>query len=92
MPRKNFKQKENPKERKKPIGRKKACRFCVDKELVIDYKLAKHLILFLTERGKIVPRRMTGNCAYHQRRVVESVKRARHLALLPFTVTHTVNL
>lgn len=91
MPRRNEKKKESVKDRKKPIGRKKACRFCVDKDMLIDYKLAKHLTQFLTERGKLVPRRMTGNCAFHQRRIVESVKRARLLALLPFSVVHALS-
>lgn len=94
MPRKNFKTntESSPKERKKIVARKKACRFCVDKDLAIDYKLVKHLTPFLTERGKIVARRMTGNCIYHQKRIVESVKRARHLALLPYTIAHSVTL
>ncbi len=88
MPRKNTKKKEIKREKKRIVTRKKPCRFCVDKDLIIDYKLAKHLTQFLTERGKITPRRITGNCAYHQRRVVESVNRARLLAFLPYTVTH----
>ena len=77
------------KDRKKLHMRKKACRFCVDKDMFIDYKNAKLLGSFLSERGKLVPRRMTGNCACHQRKIVEAVKRARILAFIPFTVTHS---
>ena len=68
--------------------RKKACRFCVDKEMPIDYKLPRHLAHFLTERGKIVPRRVTGTCSFHQLRIVEAIARARLLAFLPYTVSH----
>ena len=67
------------------IFRKKQCRFCKDKSLVIDYKNVELLSQFITERGKIMPRRMTGNCAKHQRRLATAIKRARILALLPFT-------
>lgn len=87
MPRKINKRKEK-KEKKRLITRKRSCRYCVDKEMVIDYKLARQLGPFLSERGKITPRRNTGNCAYHQRRVVEAIQRARLLALIPYTVTH----
>lgn len=86
MPRK-FKKKDK-KEKKRILLKRRACRFCVDKEIPIDYKLAKQLGYFLSERGKLVPRRITGNCAYHQRRVVEAIERARVLALLPYTVSH----
>ncbi len=68
-------------------SRKKPCRFCADPYFFLDYKESKILIPFITERGKIIPRRVTGNCAYHQRRLQESVKRARILALLPFAST-----
>ncbi len=68
--------------------RKKVCRFCADPYFFLDYKEPKLLILFVTERGKIIPRRVTGNCAFHQRRVQEAVKRARILALIPFTTIH----
>lgn len=85
MPRKKFKEK---REKKRIATRKKACRYCVDKDMPIDYKLVRQLGYFLTERGKLVPRRVTGNCAYHQRLVVEAIQRARVLALLPYTVTH----
>jgi small subunit ribosomal protein S18 len=69
---------------KKVFSRRRACRFCTDKEVVIDYKDAKTLKNFVTERGKIVPRRIYGTCAKHQRQLTEAVKRARQLALLPY--------
>ncbi|MBU0506659.1 MAG: 30S ribosomal protein S18 [bacterium] len=75
---------------KKNVLRKKFCRFCTDSENYIDFRRAKMLAEFLTERGKIVPRRVSGNCQFHQTRVVESIKRARHLALLPYTSQHVV--
>jgi len=68
-------------ERKK----RKTCRFCENKTLVIDYKDDRLLKKFISDRGKIVPRRISGNCAKHQRRVTIAIKRGRHLALLPFT-------
>lgn len=67
--------------------RRKVCRFCADKSLVVDYKDAGNLRHFLTERGKIIPRRISGNCAKHQRALSVAVKRARIIALLPFTIT-----
>nr|HID13989.1 30S ribosomal protein S18 [Anaerolineae bacterium] len=66
--------------------RPKTCVFCVDKVTHIDYKQADVLRRFLTERGKIRPRRQTGTCATHQRQLALAIKRARHLALLPFVV------
>ncbi len=65
--------------------RKKVCAFCVDKIEQIDYKDAAKLRRFTTERGKILPRRISGNCAKHQRQVTIAIKRARNIALLPFT-------
>ena len=65
--------------------RRKVCSFCVDKVDHIDYKDAAKLRRFTTERGKILPRRISGNCAKHQRQVTLAVKRARNIALLPFT-------
>lgn len=65
--------------------RKKTCRFCENKTRVIDYKDEKLLRKFITDRGKIVPRRISGNCAKHQRRLTIALKRGRHLALLPYT-------
>ena len=64
--------------------RRKVCTFCVDKVEHIDYKNVAKLRRFITERGKILPRRVTGNCAKHQRAVTLAVKRARHLAILPY--------
>jgi len=65
-------------------GRRKMCRFCGETELVIDYKDARMLRSFITERGKIVPRRISGNCAKHQRAISTAIKRARVIALLPY--------
>ena len=66
-------------------GRRKVCKFCVDKATSIDYKDVRTLEKFVTERGKIMPRRMSGNCAKHQRQLSEAIKRARAIALLPYT-------
>lgn len=66
-------------------NRKKVCRFCADTKIEIDYKDVRLLVNFITDRGKIVPRRISGNCAAHQRSVQQAVKRARVLALLPFS-------
>ena len=68
-------------------GRKKkrVCQFCADKIDFIDYKDSNKLKRFISERGKILPRRITGNCAKHQRTLTVSIKRARHVAILPFT-------
>ena len=70
---------------KKLFSRKKVCRFCADKELGIDYKDVKTLRNFVSERGKIIPRRIVGTCATHQRQLCEAIKRARHIALLPYS-------
>ncbi len=69
---------------KKVFSRRRVCRFCTDKDVTIDYKDAKTLRNFVTERGKIIPRRIYGTCAKHQRQLTEAVKRARQLALLPY--------
>jgi small subunit ribosomal protein S18 len=66
-------------------GRKRVCGFCVDKIEGVDYKDVARLRRYITERGKIVPRRISGNCAKHQRQVTVAIKRARAVALLPFT-------
>ena len=63
------------------------CRFCADEGVTIDYKNVAMLKHFITERGKLVPRRISGNCARHQRSLALSVRRARMIALVPFTVT-----
>lgn len=73
--------------RRKVFHRKKICRFCADSSLKIDYKDPKTLRYFVTERGKIVPRRISGNCAKHQRQLSLAIKRARHIALMPYTTT-----
>jgi len=76
-------------EKRPPRGmafhRRKVCRFCADSSLAIDYKDVRMLRMFTTERGKIVPRRISGNCAKHQRVITVAVKRARDIALLPHT-------
>lgn len=66
-------------------GRKKVCGFCVDKVESIDYKDVARLRRYISERAKILPRRVTGTCAHHQRELTVAIKRARHLALLPFS-------
>ena len=71
----------------KPRGnrkRRKVCAFCVDKVEEIDYKDAQKLKRYLSERSKILPRRTTGTCAMHQRQLTDAIKRARHVALLPY--------
>src|SRR6185436_4533354 len=73
--------------RKRTFARRKVCRFCADKNVAIDYKDPQTLKYFITDRGKIIPRRISGNCAKHQRKVSTAIKRARMIALLPFTVT-----
>ncbi len=83
-----------PMRKRKRAGRKtflraKVCRFCADKEMTIDYKDARVLRIFVTERHKIIPRRISGNCARHQRALTVAIKRARHVALMPFTSDHT---
>lgn len=67
-------------------SRRKVCNFCTDNTTYIDYKEVDQLKRLLSDRGKILPRRKTGTCAKHQRRLSQAVKRARHLALLPYTV------
>ena len=71
-------------EKKRRFQRKKVCRFCADKIPVIDYKDIRLLKGYVTDRGKIVPRRISGNCAKHQRELTNAVKRCRNIALLPF--------
>lgn len=71
--------------RRRAGGRRKVCRFCADKSLKVDYKDVRTLGTFITEGGKIVPSRVTGNCAKHQRALTVAIKRARILALLPFS-------
>lgn len=66
-------------------ARRRVCSFCVDKVSSIDYKDIGKLRRYMTERGKVLPRRISGNCAKHQRQLTTAIKRARHIALLPFT-------
>ena len=70
-------------------GKRRFCRFCADRAATIDYKDPQALRYFMTERGKIVPRRISGTCAYHQRKLNKAIKQARNIALLPFTATGT---
>ncbi len=72
---------------RRSAGRRKVCRFCADKTVTLDYKNSAVLKNFITERGKLVPRRISGNCAKHQRKLALAVRRARMIALIPFTVT-----
>jgi small subunit ribosomal protein S18 len=71
--------------RRRRFGRRKVCKFCVDKVGAVDHKDVKRLRTFLTERGKIIPRRISGNCARHQRQLTGALKRLRTIALIPFT-------
>ena len=71
--------------KKKRGRRKKVCSFCADKSATIDYKDVRKLGKYLTERGKILPRRISGTCAIHQRAVTKAIKRARIVALLPYS-------
>ncbi len=74
--------------KKKGFQRRKVCRFCADSTLVIDYKDPKSLRLFITETGKMTPRRISGTCAKHQRPLAQEIKRARQLAMLPYAPSH----
>ena len=81
---------DNTVETEQPVGRRyiarpKICQFCADKNVLIDYKAGDMLRRFVAEDGKIRPRRQTGTCARHQRELATAIKRARHIALLPFS-------
>ncbi len=78
--------------RRRPFGRRKVCSFCVEKVKEIDYKDAGRLRRFVSDRGRIESRRKTGTCAKHQRWLAVALKRARHLAMLPYTPEHVRNL
>lgn len=86
-----MKPKPNRKKRRGPalMNRKKVCRACVDETVRIDYKHVDLLQQFVTERGKIVPRRISGACARHQRALTEAIRRARHVALLPYATVQS---
>jgi len=73
--------------KKKVYHRRKVCRFCADSSIEIDYKNPKQLKYFVAERGKIIPRRISGTCAKHQRVLMHAIKRARTIALLPYVGT-----
>ena len=73
-----------PKKKEKRPPRKKVCKLCLDRVEFVDYKDERRLFRAITERGKIVPRRISGNCSRHQAQITRSVKRARVLALIPF--------
>src|SRR5260370_9474761 len=75
--------------RRRPMFRRRVCRFCADKSLAIDYKDLRTISQFVTERGQMTPSRITGNCARHQRFLAPPLKRARTVALLPFTPAKT---
>jgi len=81
------KDKDKDGKRRRGFGRRKVCRFCAEENIKIDYKDCQLLKYFVTERGKIVPRRISGNCAKHQREIALAIKRARLIALVPFAVT-----
>ena len=76
------------KAKKRMFVRRKVCRFCADKKLLLDYKEPKTLRLFITETGKVTPRRISGTCAKHQRKLAVQIKRARQIALLPYAPKH----
>ncbi|MSQ15248.1 MAG: 30S ribosomal protein S18 [Dehalococcoidia bacterium] len=76
-------------QRSRYVPRRKVCAFCAEKSSQIDYKNPAQLRRFVSDRGKIEPRRRTGSCARHQRALARAIKRARHIALLPFTAGHT---
>jgi small subunit ribosomal protein S18 len=78
------------KKKRRGFQRRKVCPFCVNKTMIIDYKSPEILRKFVTERGRIVPRRISGVCAMHQRKLTEEIKRARILALLPFTTANMI--
>ena len=75
--------------KKRGFIRRKVCRFCADKHIKIDYRDPKTLRLFVTETGKMIPRRISGNCAKHQRPLAMAIKRARILALVPYAASHS---
>ena len=72
-------------DKRRGVRTKKVCQFCADKTETIDYKDVEKLKKYVTERGKILPKRITGTCAEHQRAVTKAIKRARIVALLPYT-------
>lgn len=85
--RRNARAQESTGFRRRGPTRRKVCRFCAEKIDLIDYKDTRTLSSFITERGKLVPSRISGNCARHQRSLTTAIKRARVVALMPFTAT-----
>jgi small subunit ribosomal protein S18 len=83
----NNKSRPDSRKKKRYFHRRKVCRFCADSSLAIDYKESKTLRYYISERGKIIPRRITGTCAKHQRVLTTAIKRARTIALLPYVGT-----
>lgn len=79
--------KNDPRRRGGGSRRRRVCRFCIDSTLKVDYKDPQAIRYFITDRGKIVPRRISGNCAKHQRQVCLAIKRARNIALMPFAAS-----
>jgi small subunit ribosomal protein S18 len=71
--------------RKRRFHKRKSCKFCEDSTIRIEYKEVKLLKMYITERGKIIPRRITGNCAKHQRQLTTAIKQARNIALISFS-------
>jgi small subunit ribosomal protein S18 len=71
--------------KRRRFGRRKVCKFCVDKISLIDYKDIRRLRSFVSERGKITPRRISGSCSRHQRQLTHAIRRARTVALVPYT-------
>jgi small subunit ribosomal protein S18 len=78
---------QKPRRKKRVFHRRKVCRFCADTSILINYKDPKSLRYFITERGKIIPQRLSGCCAKHQRTLTHAIKRARTIALLPYVGT-----
>lgn len=70
--------------KRRRFGRRKVCKFCVDKIVAVDYRDVRRARTFVTERGKIIPRRISGNCAHHQRQLTAALKRLRTVALVPY--------
>ncbi len=85
--RRNSSGRPDARKKKRFFHRRKVCRFCADSSMVIDYKEPRTLRYFISERGKIIPRRITGTCAKHQRTLTTAIKRARTIALLPYVGT-----
>jgi small subunit ribosomal protein S18 len=78
--------------RRRFTPKRKFCRFCADKEIPIDFKRPDILRDFITERGKIIPRRITGTCAKHQRRLTTAIKRSRQMALMYYSAVHSTHV